>query len=265
MTEKRDIVPDWLLERYVLRELPSDEYENIRSLLEEDNELAERYEALILSNKEILATYPPEEMTTKITLKQKAEKAQQKKKRKTRFVRTFSFAIAVFTIVVVSIIVLPGKDDMNTMLQNDEGIRAKGASSMSIYRKTEVGHERVKDRYNVREGDRFQIKYSAGNQIYGTIFSIDGNGDITLHFPATKDQSPLLDREREIALADAFELDTAPGFERFFFITAEKKFNVEKILTSAYTIAHNPEAARNKDLDLPVRFRQQSILLIKEE
>jgi hypothetical protein len=264
MREKRDTVPDWLLERYLLGELDNEAYENIRNRMENDRELAERYRALLLSNEEILAAYPPEHMAMKITWKQKAEKAENNKKRKRYVLRTFSFAAAIFTIMIVSIVVLPLKHEVNPLLCEDEGIRIKGASSISIYRKTETGFEQIKDGYHVGKGDRFQIKYNAGNRTYGIIFSIDGNSYITLHFPPTKDQPPLLETGGEIALADAFELDTAPGFERFFFITAEEEFDLNHILTSGYAIAQDPESARRKDLELPEGFRQQSILLIKE-
>ncbi|MBN1696450.1 MAG: hypothetical protein JW881_02945 [Spirochaetales bacterium] len=261
MRGKRETIPDWLLERYLLGELDTETTMSIRTRIEEDPECAIRYGELLASNEEILAAYPPDEIVMKIERKQNREI----KKPERSMMRVFSLAAALLAIVVAAVIVLPEFGTTGHFTENDKAIRFKGTPSLTIYRKTEAGYDTIKTSARVRKGDRFQIKYRAGDKSYGVIISIDGAGYVTLHFPDTQAASPALEKGGEIALDEAFELDSAPGFERFFFVTSEIPFDVGNVVAQARAVARNSESARSMDLDLPDGFNQQSILLIKGE
>ena len=79
-------------------------------------------------------------------------------------------------------------------------------------------------------GDVIQITYNAGNDEYGVIFSVDGNGNITRHFPENSWKAAQLEqRNDETPLDFSYELDNAPDFECFILVTSKKQFSLEGI------------------------------------
>jgi hypothetical protein len=90
------------------------------------------------------------------------------------------------------------------------------------------------------ENDVIQITYlSAGNE-YGFIFSFDGNGNITRHFPEDSWQAQKLSTvKQEVPLDFSYKLDDAPDYECFVFVSSKEKFelnNLEDINKNKLTI-----------------------------
>ena len=76
-------------------------------------------------------------------------------------------------------------------------------------------------------GDVIQIAYNAGSSEYGVIFSVDGNGNITRHFPENSwEAAQLLHRADDTPLDFSYELDNAPDFVCFIMVTSKKQFNL---------------------------------------
>lgn len=65
------------------------------------------------------------------------------------------------------------------------------------------------------------MSYVAAGRAHGVIVSIDGRGQVTLHFPADAGAPTALESGRAVPLSHSYELDDAPLFERFMFVTAE--------------------------------------------
>ena len=59
-------------------------------------------------------------------------------------------------------------------------------------------------------------------------------------------------------LAQAYELDDAPGFERFYLVTADEPFAVESVVDATR------RAGADGPLDLPAAMDQSSVVLEKE-
>ena len=95
------------------------------------------------------------------------------------------------------------------------------------------------------------------------ILYIDGNGNVTLHFPDKENNPTSLDQDKKILLHNAIELDNAPGFERFFFITSSVEINAAEILKKAAILANNPDRVKKDNIDLPENVNQYSIIIIK--
>jgi hypothetical protein len=68
---------------------------------------------------------------------------------------------------------------------------------------------------------------------------------------------------KQFLLPNAIELDDAPNFERFFFLTSEYPIDVDGVLREAQDLANNPERVQQKNLDLPESFKQYSVLILK--
>ena len=93
------------------------------------------------------------------------------------------------------------------------------------------------------------------------LYRVDIADEIELTALTEPDQGG--DRGR-VALDHAFELDEAPGFERFFFVTSEpgEQLPVTEVLEAARKLAQS-EDAKSAALELPQSWKQSSLLLDK--
>ena len=64
------------------------------------------------------------------------------------------------------------------------------------------------------------------------IFSVDGRGSVTLHFPSGDRADTTLERGVH-ALEYGYELDDAPRFEKFLFVTSTQPLDVASLLEQA--------------------------------
>ena len=76
MKDKKNNV--WVLEKYMLGELPGEKIKEIENQLEKDSGLREEVERLKKSNKEILSQHPPDSVIPKIMSRYKEEKSREK-------------------------------------------------------------------------------------------------------------------------------------------------------------------------------------------
>lgn len=272
MKTKIKKINDWVLERYLLKELPGDKMEEIRLQLKEDPDLQKALEGLKQSNKEILAQNSPDIIIPGILNLYGAEKAKKEQKIVTRakpiLVRRLLYATpALAVVLVLFLFLLPfGGGDIGK-----EPIRIKGERQIDmtkpqlmIYRKNKDNVQLLQNGMKASAGDLLQMTYLAGGESYGVIFSIDGNGVVTLHYPERKDRTPILEQKNKILLDNSYELDNAPGFERFFFVTSTSAIDVESVLEQANLLAKDINRARTGHIKLPQVINQTSILINKE-
>jgi hypothetical protein len=113
----------------------------------------------------------------------------------------------------------------------------KGAEPyLVIHRRAGDRAERLEPGAEVRAGDVLQVSYVSLGRPYGVIFSIDGRGAVTLHHPASSEaEASLIDLDRAVPLANAYELDDAPEFERFYLVTSMAPIDTGEILDRART------------------------------
>ncbi len=148
----------------------------------------------------------------------------------------------------------------------EDGIRIKGNEAhLVIHRREVAGAVRLGPDAVAHEGDLLQVGYVAAGQRHGVIVSIDGGGAVTLHWPDAADESSALEQGEVVTLAHAYELDGAPEFERFVFVTADTPIDAAMVVDAAERIAEAPKRARTKRLALPKSWQQSSILLRKAE
>jgi hypothetical protein len=87
----------------------------------------------------------------------------------------------------------------------------------------------------VHAGDEIQIAYRASGYRYGVIFSVDAARATTFHFPANFEsgESQELRPGSRVGLKHAFKLDDKPGYEKFYFVTAQKPLSHPQLLAVA--------------------------------
>ena len=245
-------LPDIVLERYRLNELPADEYRRLTDRLLHDPALRVRIESLDRSDMEIRRDYQPE-----FFLQRLRERSATPPARRPLLAWALPAALAAATLILV--VSLPGIGP-----GEGDGNRIKGLSpGLAVYRKTDTGSETLADGATAHRGDVIRLGYHAAGKPYGVILSIDGRGAVTLHLPPIGDQAASLRNEPTVLLDQAYELDDAPRWERFYFVTGEASFPVQPVMDAARRAAANsrPQPA----LDLPRGLEQAIFLLQKEE
>lgn len=267
MTE-RHVVPDLFLEQFRLGELPEPDGERLRRALRSDPSLQARIDALAGSDERIAADYPAAWLGGAI--RQRLGDAAPDAWPRRRLVR-WSFPVATAAAALVLVMSIP-RAPAGSAAYGVAGAapteRVKGMKgikpSLLIYRRTAGGTEMLADGAIARPGDLLRLGYVAVDRGFGTILSIDGRGSVTLHLPAGGQSAAPLARGSRTLLDTAFELDDAPRWERFYFVTAREAFAVEAIVQAARRAAARGAERPPDALDLPRGYDQATFLLQKE-
>ena len=239
-------LPDWLVERAALDEVPTAS----RARLEQaaPGELTARVNALREDNARELAAYPAGPAIAQI---------EARLRRRPRRRRTVAW-LAPLVVAAAAVLLVVMR---HTPVQEPETTRVKGTARLLVFKQVGDQAERLDADDVVRAGDVIQVRYNAGGARYGVIASIDGSGGVTLHFPAAED-APTDTAPGTRTLPEAFALDDAPRFERFFFVTANEPLDTQATLDALRALARRGDAA-DAVLDLPSGIHQASLRLRK--
>jgi len=263
MTNKK--TSDFFLEKMLHAEISPDR----RSELEKDPEVQERLEALKKSDTAILEQYPAHAMTNKIL--ERLENGREgsiliKRRRFSTFVRKIQLVFPVAAVVLILFLVLPLVKQQESVINVHNGgtERLKGAPHIRIYRKRGTQGELLKEGSTIQANDRLQISYLSYNRAHGMIFSVDGRNSITLYFPRKVGGSTLLKAKKEQLLPYSYEVDNAPNYERFIFITSDKPIDTRRMLERVKKAAKNSRLGKTRYLKLSKGVGQFSVFFNKQ-
>ncbi|OHD53812.1 MAG: hypothetical protein A2Y33_16640 [Spirochaetes bacterium GWF1_51_8] len=270
------------LERFLLGELPEAKMKQVTSAAESDPVLQAQLDGMRKSNEEILSMMPPAETAVKINERYKNAMRLEAIRKEQAAIQPISFWAFIRRMTPYAVPVIAGlaiiltvsfsgffnPNGGGTGVQNpviEDTTRIKGLDPyLNIYRKQGPKIMLLAERSLVKATDMLQISYVSAGRPFGMIFSIDGNGVITPHYPEFTSKPATLMPEGEILLGKAYILDDAPYFERFFFITSDKPIDQNKILGAAEKLAQDSHVAMTDTLDLPAGVEQYSLILVKE-
>jgi hypothetical protein len=243
----REPMKEWLVERAALGEATPSE----RSRIDEES-----IAAVERSNAEILNAHPPRVIAAQIRDRYQKQKANTDRALRPAMRVLAPFAAAAAAAIIAVMVLDP--------VPKVETIRMKGlAPHLLVHRKTAEGAETLGAGAEVRPHDVLQLGYVAAGRAYGAIVSLDGRGAVTMHLPRSDLGAASLREDGAIALDEAYELDDAPLFERFIFVTASTPFQASAVIEAAEKIARDRDRARVGPLDLPSGLEQTSIVLQK--
>ena len=245
-------LPDIVLERYRLNELPPAEHGRLSDRLRRDEALRLRLESLDQSDMEIRRDYQPELFIRRIQ-----ERLAEQPVR--GLFPSWAIPAVLVAATLILVVVLPRIGP-----SEGDSDRIKGlAPGLAVYRKTDTGSETLADGAIAHTGDVIRLGYRAAGKPYGVILSIDGRGGVTLHLPPNGEHAVALENGPTVLLDQAYELDDAPRWERFYFVTGETSFAVQPIMDAARRAAVNPQL--QPALELPRDLEQSVFSLQKEE
>ena len=254
------MIPDWKLERFLTGDLPEEDMNKLRELEANDAVFANRVKMLREDNKAILSKLPFETLAEKIAdatdvagegranLGTVTETAGTAVKNAPRFtlVKFAAAAMFIFAVALVAFFAQRETSVMNERVGSDvanvngsqntqvalaetqSDTRIKGLEArMEVWKKTPAGIVQLNDLDSVGEGDEIQLRYAVPEKCFGLLFSMDGNGALTLHMGNGVKAIELAPGKMN-SLPFAYKLDDAPYFEKFFFVTSPKEFAVEE-------------------------------------
>jgi len=261
----RSEIPDLILEQYRLGELAVAETEHVEQLLSADAALQRRLDALDESDAEISRAYPAAWVAQRVCARLPAAASPA-----ARWRVPLAFAAA-----AVVLLLFPREwiDMAFRMVAGPAGQatpdadRIKGLQpSLAIYRRTAAGSEKLADGSVARAGDLLRVGYAGAGRGYGVILSIDGRGTVTLHLPPAGERAAPLVSGGITLLEQAYELDEAPGWERFYFVTSDTPFDVAPIMTAARKASGGADGSRRPPATLAITSGlSQSAFSIQKE
>jgi len=252
--------PRWLLERLALGELDAAATAELRRRAAAAGEdLDAALAELAASSAQLLREHPPARMVEEI-------RRRAKPPARPRRVRTIWVVapIALAGALALVLLVRPAGERPEAPSPEYIGVKGSPASRLVVYRHERGGDRPLPDGATAAEGDLVQLAYREKQAGFGLLLSIDGAGTVTLHWPDRPSTGAApLDTAGEARLPSAYQLDDAPGFERFFLVTAPRPFPVATVIDAARALAARPQDARTSPLPLPATFEQTSVALAK--
>ena len=218
-----DHIPDIVLERYRLQELPPSDAAAIADRLGHDPGLRARLAALDESDGRL---------RDEVERIARACAAPPIKSRRLKLAPALSLAAAAAAVAIV-VVTRTAMFVEPLSVERIKGGEGSGRPELALYRRTADGSERLADGAVARPGDVVRVGYHAAGRAYGAIVSIDGRGTITRHLPADGTRSVALQPDATVLLDQAYELDDAPKWERFYFVAAASPFEIDTIVKAA--------------------------------
>jgi hypothetical protein len=260
----RDPVPPLHLEQLARGELDPVRRAAVLARLGPDADA--RLAALAASDRDILAAHPPAATAAAIQRRLAARRAPRP--------RLWLAAPALAGAAVLFLVLRPGPEVDEPLpispappapVDPPDGVRIKGLEPrLVVHRQQGDVAVELTTPASARPRDVLQVSYIAAGAAHGVIVSLDGNGVVTLHHPAGVADATALRQDGAVRLPQAYELDDAPRFERFVFVTADAPLAVDAVLTAARTVAAGPDPAR-APLVVPAGARQTSFLVDKAD
>lgn len=230
------MIPDWKLEKYLTGDLPAEEMREIREMEATDEIFAGRVKMLREDNAAILKKLPFEKLSEKIAMLPGRSNAGAGNTVRVNFklVKLAAAAALVLAVVTVALFSQRSLSEQNTQLMEvamadvsgDDGVRIKGMDArMEVWKKTGDSAVQMENLGEAHEGDEIQLRYAVAEKCFGLLFSMDGNGTITMHM-GHENRAVELEPGKMTTLPFAYKLDNAPKFEKFFFLTSKNEFEL---------------------------------------
>jgi len=247
-------LPDWIIERIRLGEVPP-EWRDRVAAAESSPEVQRALAELERSDRAILAAHPPAAVAAKVA------PARPSRSSSLWFVAG-PIAAAAALLLWLSVGPGPGSAGLSTPVDEPgQQVRLKGGPALLVYRAGDREPEMLVDGAHAEAGDRLQLGYRSAGARFGVILSFDGAGAVTVHWPEAEGVARAAALKASASLPFSYELDDAPDFERFVFVTSDERFGLTPVIAAAQDAASS--RAADAPLELAPELRQSFVTLLK--
>ena len=257
MPEPQIRFPKLLLQQYLLDELPPQKMQEIRQAMESSPALTAELEAMKSFN---------QSFNEKFEFTELGEKTKYTYRKTFSHIQSLAVAASFSFVALILFITMPtNRNSMGDNIHvNGDIVRLKGLQpELHIYNKKKNAINELHNNATAYQNDLLQLSYVAAGAGYGAIFSIDGNGSLTLHYPENINKANKLETSGEVHLKFSYALDDAPDFERFFFVTSSTPFDINVLLSKAQQLTEHRATSKTATLSLDDTLQQTSITIQK--
>ena len=227
-------ISDFKLERYLLGELSEKEMRELQERELSDEIFAARVAEMRLQGKRFLAENPFADLEERIEAAEAAGNSAEKAGQNILWLKVAAalvIALGIFSVVVLNRDVATYDNNSASMevamADVDNGTRIKGMqASLEVWKKTGDSAVQMVNLGDAYEGDEIQLRYRVPQKCFGMLFSMDGNGTITMHM-GEGNKAIELEPGKMTTLPFAYKLDNAPKFEKFFLLTSQNAFEID--------------------------------------
>ena len=227
-------ISDFKLERYLLGELSEKEMRELQERELSDEIFAARVAEMREQGKRFLAENPFAALDDKLEDLDRRENATESRGANTLWLKVAAalvIALGIFSVVVLNRDVATYDNHSASMevamADVDNGTRIKGMqASLEVWKKTGDSAVQMVNLGDAYEGDEIQLRYRVPQKCFGMLFSMDGNGTITMHM-GEGNKAIELEPGKMTTLPFAYKLDNAPKFEKFFLLTSQNAFEID--------------------------------------
>ena len=227
-------ISDFKLERYLLGELSEKEMRELQERELSDEIFAARVAEMRLQGKRFLAENPFADLEERIEAAEAAGNSAEKAGQNILWLKVAAalvIALGIFSVVVLNRDVATYDNNAASMevamADVDDGTRIKGMqASLEVWKKTGDSAVQMVNLGDAHEGDEIQLRYRVPQKCFGMLFSMDGNGTITMHM-GEGNKAIELEPGKMTTLPFAYKLDNAPKFEKFFLLTSQNAFEID--------------------------------------
>ncbi|MFP3043362.1 hypothetical protein LQZ19_16230 [Treponema primitia] len=274
MIRKQKHISSLLLERYIAGDISPKEKQSLEMAMAADEGMAATVRELRRSDKEIVNRYPPELMLKRILERAAGSEASRTNPKRVRAFPVMApvIAAAAGIAAVVVFIIFPLLNTPRTGTPLSDRIKgnsdAPAVTELRAYLKTNP-QAALEDQALISAGNTIQLVYTVGTELsgdrYGVIFSIDGRGAVSLHYPYTPAGTTRLSAGKQIALEESYTLDDAPDYEMFFFVIAGTPIDTVTILRTAERLNFEYGTDPERAAELFKPYEVKSLILRKAE
>lgn len=226
-------ISDFKLERYLLGELSEKEMRELQERELSDEIFAARVAEMRLQGKRFVAENPFVALEAKMAAAEQSANDEHKvvSIMWLKVAAALVIALGVFSMVLLNrnVETFDSKDAAMqvAMADVDDGTRIKGMqASLEVWKKTGDSAVQMVNLGDAHEGDEIQLRYRVPQKCFGMLFSMDGNGTITMHM-GEGNKAIELEPGKMTTLPFAYKLDNAPKFEKFFLLTSQNSFEID--------------------------------------
>ena len=226
-------ISDFKLERYLLGELPQNEMKALQQREAEDEIFAARVREMREQGKRFLAENPFAVLEDRIEETEAAANSAEISSQNFLWLKVAAalvIALGIFSAVVLNRDVATYDNNSASMevamAEVDNGTRIKGMqASLEVWKKTGDSAVQMVNLGDASEGDEIQLRYRVPQKCFGMLFSMDGNGTVTMHM-GEGNNAIELEPGKMTTLPFAYKLDNAQKFEKFFLLTSQNAFAI---------------------------------------